>query len=465
MKNIFKTLILIGLVFTLLLTSCSFDKANECLLVNAIYQIDTSNTIQQLHDYDSPYTICYQNSDNTYSVYIFSSPIQFNTENGYEIIDNTIVESSDPNYAFENKANKIKTYFPLFLCNSFKVVREDDFIEFTVEDDVTGFSDAKQQMFMNMYGDMVSAVVYERSDMNMVFYPTKAGIKSEIVLKQKIDDNQHNFHVTTNGTSYQNDQNGYILISSGEEKVGLIYSPLIKGSMDKYDENDNNISIKSNMHINREEDGYAVSISIDEGAFNNEDIYPISFDPSFELYLSKQPDSGIYSKKQNENSYLREISVIGNSDSLGIGMQYMRFRLNNFINIDKDSIISSFYHISELSGFTSRKILNLHKMHIQWSSTGLCWINKVECGEKISTKKIKKSGDIAFDITKYTWECFTDTTCSTESYGLLLEGTENKNSYRIFASSDNSLYSPYVEITLKSLPIEIICIEDINSIS
>ena len=448
-------------VITSLLMACSSDKSGTYVLINAISQIDTSNKVQQLHEYDSPYTICYQNPDGTYSFYVFSSPIQYKTSNGYEIIDNTVVESSDKNYTFENKANNIKTYFPVSLSDSFKIAHNDDFLEFKVQDDVTGFSEAKKLMYTNMYGDIVSAVIYERSDMDMVFYPTKAGIKSEIVLKEKTEVNQYIFSVTGNSNNYQNNQNGYILFKDGKRNVGLIYAPLIKGTKEKYDEDGNNFSLHSTFDVVHENNNYTVSVKIDDNLINNESTYPVKFDPSIELYLSKQPDSGVYSKQEKTNSYLKSISIIGNSDSLGMGIQYIRFRFNYFLSCDPNSVISSFYHIRSLSNFSSCEKIYIYKLNKDWSSTGLNWNNKIDYGEKITDQIIDKSKNIKFEITEFTKKCFSDKTWMTESNGVLLKGSDN-NTYRVFTSSDNSLYSPYVEINLKSLPSSFTCREDIN---
>ena len=60
----------------------------------------------------TPYTVGYPNRDGTYSLYIFSSPVQYPTGDGYAVIDNTVVASGKEGFAYENKANEIKAYFP-----------------------------------------------------------------------------------------------------------------------------------------------------------------------------------------------------------------------------------------------------------------------------------------------------------------------------------------------------------------
>ena len=60
---------------------------------------------------NTPYTVGYPNRDGTYSLYIFSSPVQYPTGDGYAVIDNTVVASGKEGSAYENKANEIKAYF------------------------------------------------------------------------------------------------------------------------------------------------------------------------------------------------------------------------------------------------------------------------------------------------------------------------------------------------------------------
>ena len=67
---------------------------------------------EALPECNTPYTVGYPNRDGTYSLYIFSSPVQYPTGDGYAVIDNTVVASGKEGFAYENKANEIKAYFP-----------------------------------------------------------------------------------------------------------------------------------------------------------------------------------------------------------------------------------------------------------------------------------------------------------------------------------------------------------------
>lgn len=204
--------ILLGALLLLFLVSCNSN--NITVFSSAVSQInlEANGHNQKLSEYDSPYTICYENKDGTYSMYIFASPIQYKIANGYEVIDNTIIKSAKDRYAFENKANEIKTYFPKSLHEYFRVEKGSTFIEFKFNGNLDVFSEAKQKLYKNMYGDTISAVIYKRKDMDVIFYSTNAGIKSEIVLKDKPNSNAFSFTVKSSAGIYENTQNRYIYI-------------------------------------------------------------------------------------------------------------------------------------------------------------------------------------------------------------------------------------------------------------
>ena len=366
-----------SLMLAFILSGCSSDSQ---VLSTAISQIDTkfSNHKEQLHDYDSPYTICYQNKDDNYSMYIFASPIQFKTKDGYQIIDNTVMKSSKKEFAFENKANEIKTYFPHHLTDYFLIEKGTDSLQFKPHFDVSEFSKAKSKMIKNMYGDKVSAVMYESPSMDLVFYPTKAGIKAEIILRKKPADNVFEFDVKTTATWYENKRNGYILFKDGKENKSIIYAPLIKGNADTED----NLSIESQLLFSETETGYKLWIEVDKKMLSNDKTkYPVKFDPSFEMYLNKMPDTSVYSKFDT-NSYLLHYAVIGEHPTLGEGWEYVRLRIGNIITTEKN-ILYAYYYVHSLYANKDNIQKVLSTVDSDWSSTQMVWSNKVMPGKNL----------------------------------------------------------------------------------
>ena len=434
------------------LGACSRN-ASSMVLSTAISEIVEARDShsEQLKEYDSPYTICYKNKGNTYSMYIFASPIQYKTASGYEIIDNTVIASEKEGFTFENKANEVKTYFPKTLANAFRVEKGLDFLEFKPDWNVEGFSESKQINYTNMYGDKVSAVTYERKDIDLVFYPTKAGIKAEVVLKEKPASEAFSFTVENGGLTFENKQNGYIVFKNGDENKSVIYQPLVQYTADKGEQ----LDVTAKVNIKGEEEGYRVTVVVDESILNNAKTkYPVKLDPSFEMYLNKMPDTSVYSEF-GTNSYLRHYAVVGEHPVLGEGWEYLRLRMNKLMVTTEKNILKAEYFNRCFYESNPHSTLELSTVGQDWSSTKMVWDNKV-IPEKDQAFLRSNS---KFDITEFARNCVSDQLNSTESNGLVLQAD---SSYSILATSDNSVYSPYVKLQLKKKPLAFIPIDNIN---
>lgn len=163
-----------GMVFLLcllcLLWQVGCNKTEDVLNTSiAQMQMNQNKHAEQLHEYDSRYTVCYRNTDNTYSMYIFSSPILYKVDQGYQVIDNAIIPSEKEGFFYENRANEVKAYFPHKLTNYFRIEKGDDFIQFKPYGEFDGFTTASQQVYTNKYGDKVNAVMYTRKDIIKIY--------------------------------------------------------------------------------------------------------------------------------------------------------------------------------------------------------------------------------------------------------------------------------------------------------
>ena len=59
-----------------------------------------------------PYYLSISNKDDTYTLYIFSAPVQYQKNGQYFLIDTSIVKSKRADYFFENKERRYKNLFP-----------------------------------------------------------------------------------------------------------------------------------------------------------------------------------------------------------------------------------------------------------------------------------------------------------------------------------------------------------------
>lgn len=436
--------------------------------------INGNKQVQKINDFDSPYTLCCKNSDGTYTAYIFSSPVSYQVADGqYQYIDSSIIKNPDADmlkkgYQYRNKDNNIKTYFPQSSSNNIVIKNNDTTLSYSQNTKDASISNAKLEKSENMYGDIMQSVVYGSSvdPVQLKNFMTKTGVDSEVVLNRYPGTNQFQYRVTIPGYATQNDQSGYIRFTRGSNTGAVISCGMAKDSCVKNKSGlgdhislDNDIALKCcNMP-----DTYIVTITLNNDFLKNKSTrYPVKFDALFDLYTNKLADNTVYSETPAINAYFSPFSVIGNSEAYGDGEAFIRFRFNYFYKIKPDSIISSSYHIRELSGNQSALRLTLNQINSQWWCYQLNWDNRNTVSEKYSEANGNFGfKDVALDITKYTRDCYNDTSWMKESYGLALKA-DSQNKFLIFGSSDNTEYAPYVVMHLKEKPQALHFNENIN---
>ena len=319
-----------------------------------------------------------------------------------------------------------------------------------MEDENVG--EAKLTAYTNIYGDTVNAVIYEGEDSDMIFYPTRAGIKSEMVFHNGYKENKVKFIVYSNAINYRNKENGYITFEKGGKSQSIIYQPLVQYSTQK----DGAFGVDTEMKIRKEGDGFVVEMLFD-GKTNTQTV--VKMDPSFELYLNKMPDTSVYSRF-NKNSYLRHYAVVGEHPELGEGWEFIRLRINYFMTLNPGALLDASYNIRVLASSNPSYALTAYEAEEQWSSTGLLWSNKRQPQSIFATAKGKHAQYISFNMKDYVAECLQDPDWLKESVGFVLK--QDNAGYTILASSDNVLYSPYLKMTLKDLPVYFDAQDNIN---
>lgn len=418
----------------------------------SLYMIesDLNNAKKQLHQYDSPYTVCFENDDGTYLFYVFSSPIQYKKNNSFEIINNAIISSDEKGYAFENSANNIKIYFPNRISDAFLIRNGGEYISFSPNFDVSDFSEGKVEIIQNMQGIKVQAVVYKSEKLDLCFYPTKAGIKLEIIIKAQLEEEQLDFLVESSADDFFDNKNGYVVLTKSGKNHAIIYSSLQKNSG----------AIESAICFRQmsEKDGaFHVYFSINNASEYGNETYPIRMDPSFELYQSKMPDTTVYSKYLT-NSYLNNYAVLGETPMLGEGWHYIRVRLQFFMSLSPETIEKATFYSKCLLLSNSNNKIKILKNNEQWSSTRINWESRV-CGSTLIGEYSVLGGYLEADITEFVKECFAEPSLTIESQGFMLKAGENQC---IMATSENSMYTPYIKLVLNREPLYFEAKEDIN---
>ena len=290
-----KIVFIVLLSMSFLLTSCSAGK------------IAVSGTALMLHpsrmlaQYNSPYTLCEKNDD-TYSFYIFSSPIQFADQNGkYHLIDNSLVRVKQQpigrtSYLYTNK--QAQTLILFYKDNRKRLLyiiaegREAVFL--LLEADHSKFQSSAKKRIKNMYRLKTDCVQYQYSDRTITCYPSNSGVTSEIVLQQMPKNNTLSFLLQdTPFTSFTVNSAGYI---------SFFQSSVLSAnfSFTFASESSGNVCFRPDIQVEAlDEDSHGYRINLDFTKYASElgASLPLTCLTSCDFYENKIPDSPIFFPK------------------------------------------------------------------------------------------------------------------------------------------------------------------------
>lgn len=428
-------------------------------------KITKNKHVKNVEAFESEISTGYKNEDGTYTLYIFSSPIRYKKGvSSYVDIDNRIKKIYsgryfDDGYIYKNSEGYVSSYFPSELDDDNFFLVENNLYEmsFGLQDiKLTGSLEKQKTSIWNQKND---TVVYNCDSYKINAYPTKAGIRTEITLNSLPENNKIDFIVKTPDLRKKVGKDYLTFVDDLREQdnqiQAVIRNPIVKDSYSgDTSEKKSHLFLKNKIMTETLSNGeHKVGFELDEQLRENKDLqFPIVVDIQWDMHTSKQPDSAVYSEKFYDNSYLSEYSVIGNSSFWGIGQNYLRLRLHEYIDDNPENIKSATYNVYEMSGFNSKIDIYINKVEEFWSSSEMVWMNKVTPGYTVNKTAVDQGGYVSFDITDLTKKALKDDTCNIESYGVVMEGNNKENSYRVFASSDNALFPPYEEITFYNMP-------------
>lgn len=441
----------------LLFSSCSDSKAITIDPIKHLIGDDAGSTlhIKRLYDKESPYTLCYENSDGTKSLYIFTSPIAFYNGDMLVPIDNSLVAVSDKEtrkkgYRLENRNCDIKSYFPKNLLDTpFLIQSKDVTLSFSPSPELTD-KDLTTNVFPDTLGRKLPSVTYQKdANIHLEYVPTSSGIMASITINSKPEKNTLDFFILRReGIRFTNKDNQYVLFQNVFTNMSesIIYTTFLQDAVGA-------ISFDNKVNILPEGDQWKYTLVLDEAFLNAPDTqYPLTISPIFELYRNKMPDSTVYENKPLTNLYLANYAVFGDQKTFGDSLHYLRFRIHYVFQSYEQNIKSASYVTTALA-YNSKKIpLQMQRLQDIWSSTGINWSTKFKTYGQESENTILKSGRYSFDITKFVKNCIMDDEWNTEVYGLAMSATDGEKGTTVVATSDNTVYQPYVRIDFYDLP-------------
>lgn len=424
MKN--KKIFIMSIIFIIFLIICFtiiyYNKNNKVCLQGTNIPIDDINNA--INKYTTPYSFLKKNKDNTYSYFIFSVPIfKKYKQNDYSLIQN---------YRNISIPEKIEKTTPIEITNEYTNIKQ-FFKNKLIK---------KSSISRNIFNDKINGTQYMNNNEKIIIYPTYLGANYEINNKL----HESNFFIEIQDCNYYIKNDNHIIFYNDNH---LIISILYFSSINK----NNNINYDNiNLSINNYNKTFHINIQFP---------YNSTLFLSLNSYENKQPDSCVYSEKNNSNFYLKDVSIIGNHDSYGQGINYLRFRINNFIKTFSTEIISARYN-SKVLDSSKKNFISMYRINDIWNSSQITWLNKPNSKDIVSNGEIKNNF-IIFNITNFIKECVNDKNGTIESHGVQLKNKKEDDNYSILASSDNGFYIPYVEIILKNKPFIFRDTENINN--
>lgn len=422
-----------------------------CVVMLGCGSENFSENTNKMAKYDTPYTKCVANNDGTYSLYIYSAPIQFKEDGTYKEIDTALVESVVEGYGYENKAGEIKVYIPKCIDEYLEITDAKESLKFRLESTSEGFSKGKLVEYQNLYGDEIRAVSYQNEEkaMTIYVYATFIGIQVEYVYKN---------HVYPITTTIENDKgafekggNGYTLLKQGKEVKYVVSKPIAINGKEIFLDGRYSRSNKENFTIN-----YELDASVKSG-----ESLVVGY--SVSRYVKKIPDTNI-SSKLDKNVYLRDYSLVGDNSIYGTSLSFMRFRINYYLGTTEDNIIEAEYVTKLLYSDKEDFCINMYKNEEQWSSTMMTWSDYMLGGDrklsKYSTAKQIENNYVSFELTSLVKEAVEDIEWMTESLGCCVY--QDNGGFTMFASSENPLYIPYLRIDLEEEPERFSPRKDVN---
>ena len=290
-----KTPAWIAILFVLFLSGCSLSGSRENALFT--YAKIESRKSEQLHTYDSPYTLYLKNADDTYTMFVFASPVQFSEGDGrYSLIDPTLVESSREGIAFENKANAVKTSFPDKADGAFRIERGETFLELRFRDGALPAEPAKKAAVSTFAGEPADAAIYEQEGRSMAVYPTRTGFHLEVTWDDAAKAADIPVQITSSDTVQTYGGNGTLVFRKNGQIGAVITHPLLFSPGEETPRWD----IAGGIRIEDSSQGCFTFILPEDRAREG----PLTALLSFDLYENKLPDTGAVSAYPDTNAYL-----------------------------------------------------------------------------------------------------------------------------------------------------------------
>ncbi len=444
MKKIARFSIMILLILTMV--GCS-RKPSFCITVAEPFSEELQSFFdlsQPCDDFHAENLQAFQREDGSKNLYLYSAAI--------EQTCNNIKESEESYQADGMYFNKS---FPKCLSEStpIEIGKGDKFAKIYLQDqELPG----KLTNHRNAFGIDRQMIVYENAfgkGNDYICYPTSFGVNTEIIISNRTECNHYQVKVQLPNLVPDTDSPDYILFRTALKNNGvrsILYTPLAVDANGKWSYANTVKLIEKDSETNT----YTVEYTVDQEFLLDESTeYPITLNQSVHLYKSKQPDTSAYENTGDEaGHYLSPYMLLGDSTIKGEGWTYIRYETLNSLNIEAEKVVSAKYVFRNLFDLEKEVKIGAYAVTEDWCSINTRWFNRPSFDETpMSEVIIQKAGDYEIDITTLLKEMITNKKRKNAKYSVqnsFFIKSETQDSNMIFASGDNGLFSPLLEIVL-----------------
>ena len=409
-----------------------------------------------LADYTTDVSTAYKNEDGTQTLYVYASPIRYRNEIGqWSMIDTRIANVTDQEkrqvgYLYATAQSDIRAYYPRTLTDTTGWLIENQKASYCISP-LPGLSArAQYRTFTNFIGEEKAMIVYRGAageGTELRLYPSSLGSNCEVIFHQAVKNPAFSLLLTLpdKDIRIRQEPGGYLLVyrpanddpgEKTEEILGVVQPPLLKTK-------DGKINYCGSLHLTALEEGrYRMDFFLDVDALDNS----ASVFLSFELRREKQPDNALYSLLPDlEYAYLKNYSVIGQSEEYGIGRLMIRYKFAKLFQLRSSQILQAEYDILSLS--PGNFPLEMRRVLEDWCSLTGNWNKHYAVGERVSLWD-GEGPEIKFDITEEVKAWCDDTEGQMEHNGVeLMSVDETAGSAYVLLSNDNTLYHNRTIIT------------------
>lgn len=399
---------------------------------------------EQIFDYLTNNTVDYRNADGTQTLYVYSAPVE-----AANVLRDEDGALSCPGEYFTKTLS-----LALSAREGISVTGPD--MHAVVYPEAEGSFAGARETGVNAFGQEREAVRYADAcgkGVDLICSPTTFGVNLEIVLQKKPETNRWHIRLQLPELVPDTGSPDYILFKTALEDgrvKAILYTPLAADSRGGW-------SYANSVRLidkDRETGTYTVEYTIDEAFLaDKETSYPVRLNQSVHLYTPKQPDTSAYSETGDEaGHYLSPYMLLGDSTIKGEGYTFVRYETLAGLRIDPDQVVSATYRVRNLFAPAQPVTIGAYAVTADWCSINTRWFNRPPFDEApVGTATVSGAGDVAIDVTPLLKEMLRHPDEENAPYSVnnsFLIRCDTPGANLLFASGDNGLFSPGLEIVL-----------------